>query len=157
MQQSRTDTTAGRLARADYAYGPGNLLDAVSESGGTPTGGVIERGTAGGDSYIRLADGTQICTTELTLTQVASGRIEASWTYPVGFASDADIVITPVLDAASFVGGVTGPGLDEALAPCVLDITDSAVTVRIYRIAGGTNFASGDTARCRVMALGRWV
>lgn len=157
VQQGPTDTTPGRLARADHAYGPGNLLGPVSESGGTPTGAVIERGTTAEGTYVRWADGTQICTGVVTLTQVTPGRIEAGWNFPIAFASGADVALTALLDAGSFVGGVTGPGLDEALAPCALNITTTSTTLRLYRIAGGTDFASGDTATCRVTAIGRWV
>lgn len=39
-----------------------SLLDPVSQSGGTPTGGVIERGSTADGEYVRFADGTQICT-----------------------------------------------------------------------------------------------
>jgi hypothetical protein len=45
VQTSRSDTTAGRLMRADYRYSPGNLRGTVSQSGGAPTGAVIERGS----------------------------------------------------------------------------------------------------------------
>ena len=61
VQSGPTDTTPGRLARADYAYGPGNLLGFVGETGGMPTGAVIERGSNANGSYVRFADGTQIC------------------------------------------------------------------------------------------------
>lgn len=42
-------------------YDSANILDPVSQSGGTPTGGVIERGSNGNGEYIRFADGTQMC------------------------------------------------------------------------------------------------
>ncbi|WP_158971824.1 DUF2793 domain-containing protein [Chachezhania sediminis] len=44
------------------SYGSANLLGTVSQSGGTPTGGVIERGSNANGQYVRFADGTQICT-----------------------------------------------------------------------------------------------
>lgn len=43
-------------------YGSANILGTVSQSGGTPTGGVIERGSNADGEYVRFADGTQICT-----------------------------------------------------------------------------------------------
>lgn len=61
VQSGPTDTSAGKLARADYAYGPGNVLGAVSETSGVPTGAVIERGSNADGDYVRFADGTQIC------------------------------------------------------------------------------------------------
>lgn len=156
VQQGATDVTPGRLARADYAYGPGNLLGTVSETGGTPTGAVIERGTANGGTYVRWADGTQICTAEIPLIRATGGRLEAAWTFARPFAATADIAFSAMLDAGDFAGNVTGPGLDEALAPCILAISASGATVRLYRVAGGTDFATGDAAACRVTAIGRW-
>ncbi|CAN0577546.1 unnamed protein product, partial [Ectocarpus sp. 12 AP-2014] len=158
VQQGPSDTTPGRLARADHAYGPGNLLGPVSQSAGTPTGAVIERGTAGGGTYVRWADGTQICTAEVTLVQTSGGRLDASWTFPLPFAAATagDIAFSAMLDAGDFLSNVTGPGLDEALAPCVAGISASGATIRLYRISGGTNFAAGDTTTCRVSAIGRW-
>ena len=61
VQQDPQDVAPGRLARADYAYCPGNLLNAVSQTGGVPDGGVIERGSNADGEYVRFADGTQIC------------------------------------------------------------------------------------------------
>ncbi|WP_428929888.1 DUF2793 domain-containing protein [Marinibacterium sp. SX1] len=156
VQQGPTDTTPGRLARADHAYGPGNLLGPVSDSGGIPTGAVIERGSAGGGRYVRWADGTQICTAQLTLSQATGGRLEASWTYPLPFIGSGDLCFSLALDAADFSANVSGPGLDEALAPCVLGISATDVVIRLYRVAGGTDFAATDTAACRVLVFGRW-
>lgn len=57
VQQSPTDTTTGRLMRADYGYGPGNLLGTVTQSGGIPTGGAIETGENASGSYVKFANG----------------------------------------------------------------------------------------------------
>lgn len=40
----------------------GSVLGTVSESGGVPTGAVIERGSNANGEYVRIVDGTQICT-----------------------------------------------------------------------------------------------
>lgn len=73
VQTAPEDTSTGRLARADYVYGPGNLIGAVSEASGLPTGAVIETGDTANGRYVRFADGTQICTAETTvdITQTA--------------------------------------------------------------------------------------
>jgi len=39
-----------------------NILGPVSQTGGTPTGAVIERGSNANGEFIRFADGTQMCT-----------------------------------------------------------------------------------------------
>ena len=41
-----------------------NLLGTVSQTGGVPTGAVIERGSNANGEYVRWADGTQICTND---------------------------------------------------------------------------------------------
>lgn len=66
VQTTGTDVTHGKLARADFAFGPGNLLGSVSEAAGVPTGAVIERGSNAQGDYVRFADGTQICTATVT-------------------------------------------------------------------------------------------
>ena len=92
VQSAPTDTSAGRLARADYAYGPGNLLGMVSETAGTPTGAVIERGEDAAGEWVRFADGTQICwspqlTVDVTITAGAIYRSSSvSWTFPKPFS-----------------------------------------------------------------------
>ena len=93
VQASAEDTTAGRLMRADFGYGPGNLLGSVSENSGTPTGAVIERGSNANGDYVRFADGTQICTGVLSAVgcTAAEGSLFASpsmaWDFPVSFES----------------------------------------------------------------------
>ena len=62
VQDAADDVTPGRLMRADYGYGPGNLLGAVSLDAGTPSGAVIETGSTPDGHFTRFADGTQICT-----------------------------------------------------------------------------------------------
>lgn len=62
VMQSATDVTTGRLMRADFGYCPGNLLGSVSQSGAVPTGAVLERGSNADGEYLKLADGTLICT-----------------------------------------------------------------------------------------------
>lgn len=95
IQNAATDTAAGRLARADYAYSPGNLLGTVSETGGTPTGAVIEHGSNTNGCYTRFADGTQICWIANGPNMNASfadGNIfrtglPQTWTFPAEFSN----------------------------------------------------------------------
>ena len=43
-------------------YTSGDIVGAVSQSGGTPTGAIIQRGSNANGEFVRFADGTQICT-----------------------------------------------------------------------------------------------
>ena len=71
-----------------------DILGAVSQSGGTPTGAIFERGSNGNGSYTRFADGTQICAHELEVDPpntasggVFQGAAPTTWIFPAGFAS----------------------------------------------------------------------
>lgn len=57
---------SGSFTAWSTQYGSGNLLGPVSQSGGTPTGAVIEHGSNGNGDYVRFANGTQICTNSNT-------------------------------------------------------------------------------------------
>lgn len=145
VQASADDVTPGRLMRADFGYGPGNLLGAVSQSGGTPTGAVIERGASSDGEYVRFADGTQICTANpigvgcTANTGVLFASATATWTYPAPFASGS----TP---AVSGSGGATGRFLSLGTP------TDSQADWQVLS-------ATSDTAAIAptLVAIGRWL
>lgn len=156
IQQAEDDTTPGRLARADYAYGKGNLLGPVGLAGGQPTGAVIDAGTGPGGRYTRLADGTQIVTAALTLSYDSAARLTALWSFPVPFADLADLAISGTLDQTGLAGTVAGPGSDEMLGPHVMAPGAAAAEIRVMRIKGAPGFQAGDTVTCRMQAIGRW-
>ncbi|CUJ98201.1 hypothetical protein RUE5091_01897 [Ruegeria denitrificans] len=114
VQASADDVTPGRLMRADYGFGPGNLLGSVAENGGTPTGAVIERGSTENGDYVRFADGTQICTAFLTPSPctVTKGALFTStpipWNFPAPFAAGSIPAISGNGGAANrFLGSNT--------------------------------------------------
>lgn len=53
------------------AYSKATILATVSQSGGVPTGGVIESGSNANGSYTKWADGTMICSRSDSYTTVA--------------------------------------------------------------------------------------
>lgn len=65
---SSTDTTADRLLKVGAGhqqldpdlYRKGNIVGTVSQSGGVPTGAIIQRGSNANGEFIRFADGTMI-------------------------------------------------------------------------------------------------
>lgn len=117
VQASRTDTTAGRLARADYVYGAGNLIGTVSRSGTTVTGAVIESGETSDGWYVRLADGTQWCWVEapVATANTSSGSDFISDTvfadFPIDFTG-----LPAVVASARFVSGSIGHDVSGAAA-----------------------------------------
>ncbi|WP_218571770.1 hypothetical protein [Stutzerimonas degradans] len=66
-----------------------NILGTVSQSGGVPTGAIIERGSNANGEYVRFADGRQICTRRISLgtyTSAKNGAALGDYAMPATFA-----------------------------------------------------------------------
>lgn len=157
IQADAADTTPGRLARADFAYGPGNLLGPVSRSGAMPTGAVIERGSTPNGDYVRFADGTQICLHILNLGSVAvSGDGSAdnpystagqNWTYPATYVAEPVVTLVPEVQ--------TSVGVSRRLlaANYFSRKTATVFGIRAYRLNADS---SPDEVTMLCQAIGRW-
>ena len=135
VQSSPTDTGTGKLARADYAYGPGNLLGAVAQTGGTPTGAVLETGTNVNGTYLRLADGTQIC---WQVTSSSAGG-QTLWFFPGVFLPGS----SPMVQAT---GQVQTPHFASTGASSATGVNFSVWGLSGARVAYTTS----------LLAIGRW-
>lgn len=148
VQQSATDITAGRLALAEHAFGPGNLLGTVSQSGGVPTGAVIETGT----NYVRFANGTQICTGSVTLSASATQTCSATWTYPAAFVAAPMVTVSLSLVSAHWSTPTQRTRVASAGTLAVPTTTQAQVGFHVN--PGGA--ITGTVSNCAVMAMGRW-
>ncbi len=126
-------------------YGRNNIVGTVSQSGGVPTGAVVERGSNANGEYVRFACGTQICWVvgESQSADSASGSVfitstTATWTFPAAFV-DSTIGLS---------GAVAGSTTRWVLASLT---SSTAVT---YRQASTTSSAGALSSR--LMAVGRW-
>jgi hypothetical protein len=93
---------AGLTIDGQVAFHRGNLLGAVGQSAGVPSGAVIERGSNANGEYVRFADGTQICTARLTINSTISGALLGgyrntgqTWLYPAAFATAPQVTGSP--------------------------------------------------------------
>lgn len=71
----------GPIETADKAFRRGNIIGAVSQDSGVPTGALIERGSNANGEYVRWADGTQICVKRMSFpgaVDTANGSIFTS-------------------------------------------------------------------------------
>lgn len=90
------------LADGKDFFNQGNIVGTVSQSGGVPTGAVVERGSNANGVYVRFADGTQICISATILDvpcNIASGALFTgndtyTWTLPAAFINTAYRVTT---------------------------------------------------------------
>ncbi len=121
-----------------------SLLGPVAQSGGVPTGAVIERGATADGAYVRFADGTQICTHDAPAqaSDVASGALfsagsDAGWTFPQPFAA-------PPVVSGQMAGGAGW-----------VAVGDSSAADAQYRRWSAVSEAA--PAPLRLMAVGRWI
>ena len=152
-----------RKSNASASWGPwrtiyesGNLLGPVTQSGGAPTGAVIERGANANGEYVKFADGTLICTASgITMTYWTADLISYTWTFPAPFAVGSFPVISAALTntAADYTGlarrDLCAFGQNNGTAGVVVTFTRPSGATRVF-IAGDA------AANVRLVANGRW-
>jgi hypothetical protein len=145
---SNTDTTAGRLlttaAGPAQAFRRGNILGAVSESSGVPTGAIIEEGSNANGDFTKYADGTVIMSMRRTESRSASGTLTTNVTLPLTLSED-------VATGRGSVTATVNSSVPQTATSISVNDTDSttAIEVRILRSnATDTSFY--------VTLVGRW-
>jgi hypothetical protein len=116
-------------------YGRTNIVGTVSESSGVPTGAIIQTASNANGRYIRYADGTQICTHQLSPSDSAN----TTWTYPIAFSA------TPQ---------VFGNSTNETLAIVICTFSISTTSAQFNARLGSNN--NRTTSSTRLLAVGRW-
>lgn len=114
-----------------------DILGPVSQSGGVPTGALIEQGSNANGTYTKFADGTMLC--RHGLTSSASG--ETTWTFPAAFAglsASISVLVLPVSASATL------------LAPRRAGRTTETVLFSVF------NASARVETPVDLMAIGRW-
>lgn len=128
-------------------YHSANIVGTVSQSGGTPTGAIIQRGSNANGQFVRFTDGTQICWVNRATGNPVNnpfGQIfttgSNTWTYPIGFIG------SPTLSMSENSGvGLCWGGLGEGAA------NSDSTTFAIFRAT-----ASAVVPNAAIIAIGRW-
>ena len=129
--------TVTRTGTGNRTYTRDNIVGTVSQSGGVPTGAVIQRDSNSDGSYTRWADGTQIC----WANRAASSSGAAVWTYPIAFAnSQVRISVQPITNAAR--------------AGAASNVT--ATTMQFSSWTNLSDSAARQSDQCDLKATGRW-
>lgn len=129
-----------------------DILGTVSQSGGVPTGAVIEKGSNSNGEYVRFADGTQICRMAVAAADAVNKNVSTAGSLG-GYRSSQN----PVPFPANFA----------ATAYCSGHINNNGHNVRIELVSGNQascQFAfhavnSGTysgTDTIYITAIGRW-
>ena len=120
-------------------YHTGNILGTVSQSGGVPTGAIIERGSNVNGEYVKYADGTMICTAFPNYDFSVVGS--TVYTFPSSFVNE------DICASISF--------LNTALSARHLAYNStSCMASNGWRIANTSTTA--ETLKIFLTAIGRW-
>ena len=125
------------------SYNELNSLGTVSQSGGIPTGALMEYGSNLNGEYWRYAGGMMTCISPLLLMDLDTivtplYRGATNWTYPSSFINSDTFVSSSVGVGAGTWGGNVG------------NITTTTCILRAY----STTSRTGDTVKG--LAVGRW-
>ena len=118
-------------AALDEVYSKYNIVGTVSESGGVPTGAIIERGSNANGEFVKFADGTLIC-------YLITGSTPGTVTWPSVFTNNQ-------------VFPTTGYRADVPRFTAIYNVTSTGASVSAYRpdeVAANTTFF--------IIAIGRW-
>ena len=117
-----------------------DILGTVSRTGSVPTGALIQRGSNANGEFARFADGTQICTHQVTEVRTGPGVVQTNWTMPIGFAT-----------TGSYIPTATAATSRPDILSNISGIRQSATVFEVY--AERTNDTS---TSIYIQAIGRW-
>lgn len=120
------------------AFRKGTILGTVSQSGGVPTGAILERGNNANGYYFRSANGLQVCMHFANVNSATGGGL--GWTFPATFADNPHVAMNMQIgagsDAKNFNAQMTYQG-----------ISGSGATL---------TYTTASTVTGHLIAIGRW-
>jgi hypothetical protein len=140
-------------------YHQNTILGTVSQTGGLPTGAVIEYGTSANGQFVRYADGTQMCWVKGTFVSdvgafSSATRLSGDWTYPAVFADAATTsasVNVPVHTSGNFIGcdrlNIVTFGPSGG--------TTTGIAISVF-FTGGVSTTNAFINNMMLTAIGRW-
>jgi hypothetical protein len=132
------------------AYQKSNILGTVSQISGVPTGAIIEAGSNGSGEFVKFADGTMICTRNVSLGVVpvttAAGSlftaISGALPFAATFSGAPKVHISAIAPNGAMMvsGGSTFPATTATQPFALLSPTSSNASVSVQIIAVGRWF-----------------
>ncbi|WP_244996094.1 hypothetical protein [Enterobacter kobei] len=129
-----------------------DILGTVSQTGGVPTGAVIEKGSNSNGEYVRFADGTQICRMVVSAADAENKNVTIAGTLG-GYRSSQNPVPFPANFAAPAYcsGHINNNGLNVRIE--LVSGNQASCQFAFHAINSGT-YAGADTIY--ITAIGRW-
>ncbi|HHD2938658.1 TPA: hypothetical protein ACNZ88_001338 [Enterobacter kobei] len=129
-----------------------DILGTVSQSGGVPTGAVIEKGSNSNGEYVRFADGTQICRMAVAAADAVNKNVATAGSLG-GYRSSQNPVPFPANFAAPAYcsGHINNNGHNVRIE--LVSGNQASCQFAFHAINSGT-YAGADTIY--ITAIGRW-
>ena len=117
----------------------------VSQSGGVPTGAIIEKGSNANGRYVRFADGTQMCLRDVALgtTSNATGSLFSTNTVSGSWAANFSTTPTVVTSAKDSQGALVWT-------------SNVAANTTGFSLLQGMSVINSASANANLVAVGRW-
>ncbi|MCE7520315.1 hypothetical protein LZG37_19435 [Halomonas titanicae] len=148
----RIRSSGGSWAPSHRFFSDRNILGAVSQFGGIPNGGLIERGSNSFGRYVALADGTLSCTKQfLEIDYINGSTLRGRWTFPKPFSNSGRIVHVTLTRSPS---GVAPPSSYRGAS--WEDNQNASTSYADVGFLGNNEFADEGPAYVSVSAEGSW-
>lgn len=125
-------------------YHEGNILGTVSQAAGVPTGAIIQRGSNANGEFVRLADGTMICTRQGSTSSGGATQFDFEAGFPATFVSNNHLSVNANTNAAT-------PSFQYKVSANTTVVTSA--TLRFNKIIGS---AATENVTWNLTASGRW-
>ena len=141
--QARAGTVSDRIMSPLRAtqHLRSNTVKPVGQSGGVPTGGIVQSGGSTNSYFLRLADGTQICSGFAGSNTSGAAFFNA---FAATFTSVSSVVLTPS---------------DDTATPRMVQVSDTAnngFRSQSYLVSFGSSSVDRSLVTMRYVAVGRW-
>lgn len=150
--QVRSDLTP------DKAFRRGNVLGAVSQTGGVPTGALSSGWQQNANGfYKRDADGTQVCLApDMTVTAHSTSASSVSWTFPASFGAFPAAVGIIRGGAGAEYNGISSASVGQYYVSNASTNAGSVRTLGFFSVPAGQFTVGGTVSGCLLWAIGRW-
>lgn len=130
-----------------------DIVGTVSQSGGFPTGAIIERVSNSSGDCVKYADGTMECWAVRQCTYNANTLLLNSWSFPTAFASPPAVQVTLVQGSAADIAPVSF----RDVSPMIASINAAGCAPRVWLNSGSTSpFTTSAFMNVHCHAVGRW-
>jgi hypothetical protein len=150
LPASGAQFTVGNFGQWDDTknYQRENILGTVSQSGGVPTGAIIEEGNNANGRYIKFADGTMICYKRVSFVYVTNTTLWATPTMAAAFVGEPSYSISTSQSGSHRTNVPRGS----------ISLAEADSSQLWFRSINGTTpfVATSEIQYCGVTAIGRW-